>query len=69
MKAVVRAILKQEWLILVSALVKVVPEFVMDGNEIFIANLNAHFDTNIVFVVDVPGAGVTDNIAICRLGE
>src|SRR5690349_14131070 len=39
-------------------------KFVMDGDKIFIANLNAHFDADVVFVVDVPSAGVADDVTI-----
>ena len=35
---------------LISALIKIVPEFVMDGNEIRVTNLNAHLDAEIVLL-------------------
>ena len=55
---------KQRRLVLVGALVKVVSQFVMDGDEIFAANLDAHLHPQIVFVVDVPCAGVAHDVAI-----
>ena len=69
MKAIVRAVLEQEWLILIRALIKVVPQFVMDGYKIFRPNLDAHFDTNIVLIVDVPGAGMANHVPIGGLYE
>ena len=64
MKAVIGAVLEQKRLVLVGALVKIVAEFVMHGDEIHVAHLDAHLDPQIVLVVDVPGAGVADHIAI-----
>ena len=68
-EAVIGAVLEQERLILVGALVEVVAEFVVNGDEVFAAHLDAHLDAQIVFVVDVPGAGVADDIAVGGLGE
>src|SRR6185369_5655004 len=68
-EAVVRPILKEKRLVLVCALIKVMSELVVNGDEIFSANLNAHFDPQIVLVIDVPGARVTNDVAIFWLGE
>src|SRR5580692_13160394 len=69
METIIRAVLEQEWLVLVGALVHVVPKLVMNGDEVDIANLDAHLDSQIVEVIDIPRAGVADHIAITRLGQ
>src|SRR5262249_51418667 len=69
MEAVVGAILEKRWLLAVRALVKIVTQFVVDRHEVFFVDVQAHLDTQIVFRVDVPGAGVADYFAVGRLGE
>src|ERR1035438_611629 len=69
MKAVVRAVLEHERLIFVGALIEVVSQFVMDGDEVFAPHLDAHLYAQIVEVIDIPSAGVAYNIAIRRLGK
>src|SRR5215831_17285886 len=64
MKTVIGAVLEECGLVSVSTLVIVVPQLVMDRDKIFIANLNAHLQANIFLVIDIPGAGVTDHIAV-----
>src|SRR5215471_6053674 len=44
-------------------------EFVMNGNEVLTANLQTNLDAQIILVVEIPCAGVTDDIAICRFSE
>src|SRR5213076_1033712 len=67
MESIIRAIYEQERLVLIRPLIKIVPQFVMNRYKILVANLDAHLDPDIVFVVDVPRAGVADDIAIFRL--
>ena len=66
---VIGAALEQERLLLVGALIEVVSQLVVDGDEIFAADLDAHFQAQVVEVVDVPGAGVADDFAVLRLDE
>ena len=54
---------------LVGALVEVVPELVVDRREVFLGRLDAHLDADVVFEVDVPGAGVADDLAVLRPHE
>jgi hypothetical protein len=68
-KTVVRAVTKKDRLALVGALIEVVTELVMDGGEILRVHLDAHLDPQIVFHVDVPRAGVADDLPIPGLGE
>ena len=68
-KAVVGAVLEKRRLPIVRALVEVVPQLVMDHPEILFRDLNAHLDPQIVLRIDVPGTGMTDDIAVRRLGE
>src|SRR5471030_131448 len=42
-------------------------ELVMDGEKVFASNLDAHLEAQVVEVVDIPGAGVADHIAVARL--
>src|SRR5262249_54940768 len=69
MKAVVRTVLEEKRLVLVGALIEIVTEFMMNGDEVLVANLNAHLDAQIVFTINVPSVGVADDFAITRLGE
>src|SRR5437660_4418496 len=68
-EAVIRAVLEQDRLLTVSTLVHVVPQFMVDSPEILIPNADAHLEPKVFLVVDVPGAGVADYVAICRLLE
>ena len=65
-EAVIRAVLEQEVLLVVGALVEVVAQLVVDGLEIVRVDLDAHLDAQVVDVVDVPGRGMTDDVAIAR---
>ena len=67
MEAVIGAVLKQRRLVLVGTLVEVVSEFVVDRDKILASHLDAHLDSQIVFIVDVPRAGMANDIAIGRL--
>src|SRR5262249_61191154 len=69
MKSIICTIHKKIWLVLVCALVKVMPQLVMNGDEIFIADLDAHLDANIILVVDVPCGRMTNNVPISRFIE
>src|SRR5690349_17029313 len=67
MKPVVRAVLEKRRLRAVSALIKVMPQFVMDDAEILFGDLDADLDAQIVLRIDVPGARVAHHVAIGRL--
>ncbi len=41
----------------------------MDGGEVLAGDLDAHLDADVVLLVDVPGAGVADHVAVRRLVE
>ena len=60
---------KMHRLVLVGALIEVVAELVMDGREVFGRRLDAHLDAQVVLEIDVPGAGVADDLAILRPDE
>ena len=63
-EAVVGAVAEQERLLVVGALVVVVAQLVVDGDEVLAVDLDAHLDAQVVVVVDVPGAGVADHLAV-----
>ena len=66
---VIGAILEQEALVLVGALIIVVAELVVDGGEVVAIHLDAHLDANIVLGIDIPGTGVANDFAVRRFGE
>ena len=68
-KAVVGAALKEIRLRLVRALIEVVAQLVMDRDEVLACHLDAHLDPDVVLRVQIPGARMTDHVAIARLGE
>src|SRR6266850_3028155 len=68
-KSVVRAVLKERRLRVVSPLVKVMSQFVVNHAKIFFRNLNAHLDSQILFRIHIPRARVTDHVPVRRLGE
>src|SRR5689334_2720036 len=68
-KTVVGAVLIKVALRRIGHLVIIVPEFVMHGDEIFIVDFDTHFDAHIFLGVHIPGAGVTDDFAVLRLGK
>ena len=41
----------------------------MNGAEVVGIDLDAHLEPQVVYLIDVPGAGVTDHIPIARLHE
>ncbi len=63
MKAVVGSILKQDRERMILGEVVVVPELVMDGDQIVHVDLDAHLDAQVAVVVHVPGARVADHLA------
>src|SRR5438128_1946507 len=69
METVIGAVLKQRGLVLVSPLVEVMSQFMVDGDKILVADLNAHLQAHVILVVNVPRAGMADNIAVARLDE
>src|ERR1044072_4332158 len=69
MEPVVSTVLKEERLARVSHLGVVVSEFVVDGSEIFLVDLDAHFQADVFLEIEVPGAGVTGDFAIRGLGK
>ena len=68
-EAVVGAVAEQGRLLVVGALVEVVAELVVDGEEILAGDLDAHLQAHVVDRIDVPGAGVADHVAVARLDE
>src|SRR4029450_2195266 len=50
-------------------LIEVVPQLVMDRGEVLGRLVDAHLDAQVAEVVDVPGAGVTHDLAILRPHE
>ena len=54
----------QKALILIGSLVVVVSQFVVNCFEIFGVDLDTHFDTQIIFLVYVPGRSMADDLAI-----
>jgi hypothetical protein len=68
-EAVVGALAQDRRQRLVGVVVEDVPELVMDRAEVFRRLVDAHLDARVVHRVDVPRAGVTDDLAIARLGE
>jgi hypothetical protein len=68
-KCVVSTVAEQERLLRVGHLVVVVPQLMMYGGEVLFVDLDTHLEPHIFFKVDIPGAGVTDNVAIRRLGD
>ena len=69
MEAVVRAVAKQRGLRIVRALIKVVAQLVVNGREIVSLLLDAHLDAQVFQVINVPGAGVANYVAIAWLGK
>ena len=63
-ETVVGALLEQDRELEILMVVVIVPELVMEGDEILFGRLDAHLDTEIVVVLRIPGAGMTDHIAI-----
>ena len=53
----------------VGALIEIVAQFVVDGEEILAGDLDADFDAQIVGGIDIPGAGVAYHVAVARLRE
>ena len=68
-EAIVGAVAEQEGLPVVGALVEVVAELVVDGGEVVGVDLDADLDAEVVDVVDVPGGGVADDVAVAGLGR
>ncbi len=53
----------------VGPLVEVVAQLVVDRHEVLGVDLDAHLDAQVVDPVDVPGAGVADDVAVGGLRE
>ena len=69
MESVVGAVAIQKRLTRIGHLIIVVAQLVMDGGEVFLVDFDAHLQADIFFEVDVPGAGVTDDVAVRGLNE
>ena len=69
MEAVIRAVAEEEWKLVVGPLIKVVSELVMDRGEVFRFRLDAHLNTQVIHVIDVPGARMAHHLAIARPRE
>ena len=50
----------------VRALVEVVPQLVVDGGGVLGRRVDAHLDAHVGFEVEIPGAGMADDVAILR---
>src|SRR5713101_7090629 len=68
-ETVVGAVLEKRRQVVVRTLVEIVAELVVNRGEVLGVRLDTHFDPQIIFVVNTPGAGVADDIAIARLRE
>src|SRR6185369_18097284 len=68
-EAVIRTAPEQVRLVLVGALVHVVAELVMGRVEVIGAHRDTGLHAQILFAVDVPGGGVTDDFAVPRPGD
>src|SRR3990167_243386 len=69
MEAVIGAVLEQDRLVLIGALIEIMAKLVVDGDEILSADGRAHLDPEIVLEIDIPGGGVADDLAVARLGD
>ena len=56
------------WLAIGEEVVSVA-EFVMNGDEVVRGVVDADFEADVVVGVDIPGAGVADDVAIGGAGE
>src|SRR5882757_7490186 len=45
------------------------PQLVMYGNEVLVADLDAHFDAQVVLEIGIPGASVADDITVFGFSE
>ena len=68
-ETVVGAVAIQVAVVLVGPVVVVVAEFMVNGLEVLGVHVDAHLDAQVVLLVDVPGRGVTDHVAVGRLDE
>ena len=66
---VVRAVAEEERLPRVRPLIVVVAQLVVDRHEILARDLDAHLQSKVVDAIDVPGARVTDDLAVARANE
>src|SRR4051794_36149570 len=69
MKTVIRATAKQKRLLSVSELVVVMAQFVMHGNEIVGSDVDTQLQANILVIINVPGAGMTNHVTITRFRQ
>src|SRR5262249_29144380 len=68
-EAVIGAVLVERRLISVGQVVIVVTELVMDSSEVLRSGLNAHLHTDVGLRIDVPCAGMANDVAVARLLE
>ena len=64
MKAIVRAVQIQIRLLVISALIIIMPQLVVDGHKVVGVDFDAHFDAQIIDIVDIPCGGMTNDFAI-----
>src|ERR1700722_13222827 len=69
MESVVRTVAKQKRLFVISPLIKIVPQLMMDGRKILGRNVEADLHAQIVVVIDIPRAGMAHYLAIVGLHE
>ncbi len=69
MKPVVGAVAQDDGQLTVCALVEVVTQLVVDGNEVLGRRIDAHLDPDVLLEVDVPRARMTYHLAVPRLGQ
>ena len=68
-EAVVGTVTEQRRPVPVAELVVAVTEFVVDRREVLGVDVDAHLDPHVLVQVELPGAGVADDLAVPRLDE
>src|SRR6185295_13081126 len=64
--SVVGAVAIEEGLLSIGHLIIVVAQFVMDGREVLLVHLDTHLQAHVFIEVDIPRAGMTDRLVVCR---
>jgi hypothetical protein len=66
-KSIVSAVSKKNGLIVVGALIEVVTKLVVDRIEVLGGDVDAHLDAQIIDIIDIPGARMTNDVTILGL--
>ncbi len=69
METVICTIAVQVGLLVVGTLIIIMSKLMMDGFEILCVDLDAHFDTQIILFIQIPGRGMADDIPIPGFNE